>query len=71
MGKIEKWHLLPRYFEETSIEMFFEKTYRIYILAHCLFVLVAMETVNEKNGKRKCLKNYLFKNHKLCEAETL
>ena len=65
MGKIEKQNLLPsncRYFDKTFIEMIFKKSCFSHIfLAHCLFVLVSMETIIQKNGKRKYLKNYLLK----------
>ena len=75
MGKIEKQNLLPsncRYFDKTIIEMIIEKSFFCHIfVTHCLFVLVAMETVMQKNGKRKNLKKYLLRNHTLYEAETL
>ena len=75
MGKIEKQCLLPshfRYFDKTFIEMFLEKSCISHIfLAHCSFVLVAMEIIMQKHGKRKIEKNYLLRNHMLCEAKTL
>ena len=65
MGKIEQLHLLPsihRYFDKTFIELFPEKFCISHIfLAHCSFVLIAMENHNakkkkKKNGKKKILK---------------
>ena len=57
MGKTEKWHLLQshrRYFDKTFIEMFLEKSCFSHIfLAHCLFVLVAIETIMQKKKMEK------------------
>ena len=73
MGKIEKRNLLPsncRYCEKTFKEIILEKSSFSHIfLAHCSFVLVAMETIMQKNGKY--LKNYLFRDHTLYVTESL
>ena len=72
MGKIEKWLLLLllpsncRYFDKTFIETFPEKSCISHIfLAHFSFLLVAMETIVQKNGIRKYFKNYLLGKHML------
>lgn len=58
--KIEKRHLMPnncRCFDKTLIEKFLVKSCIIHIiLAHCLCVLISMETITKK-WKQKIIKN--------------
>ena len=54
-----------------KIEMFLEKScISPTFLAHCLFVLVAMETIRQKMEKENNT-NFLLRNQMLCEAEIL
>ena len=74
MGKLEKRNLLPsncRYFDNTFIEMIFEKfCFNHIFLAYCSFVLVAMETIMQ-NMENENTEKYLLRNNTLYETETL
>ena len=77
MGKTEKCQLLQnycRYFNKTFIECSLRnRVSALCVLAHCSYLLIAMETKMQKNNndKTKINKIFFLRHHRLYETEAL